>query len=172
MEIKIINLFCYSFVGFVLLGILYLFFLRIVKTFMDFIDDSKYCLAYGLWYFKKKKEDLPPEILRRYLRQKDFEFVKYFRTICDELSNKKIGLKKVKYAELEKPFFIWHKRLFIKTDENNVIEVANGRTGKILGTEEVESIDICDKVIEISKILDLVSCFSEKLKEMGYSEIN
>ena len=141
----------------------------ITRFFVDIIDASKYCLAFSVYYFKTKKGVIAKdkELMKRYITPNDYIVIEKAKDVLNKLSTK-VEFVETTYAELKHPFFIWYGKIFCKSDGNDIIDIKDGRIGKISPTEKVKSCVLYDNFEYILQYVDFAKKLEEKLKKAQY----
>lgn len=136
---------------------------------MQAIDLSPYLLSFVRWFFTiKKKQEIPEDLRRRFLTEQEYQMVLRMQGVIDSLGTETLQTLEMKYSELEHPLFIWHDKVFCRSNGNDIIDLETGQLGKIAGDETVSSLHVFDNLVKISSILHMNYKMQQEFDKMGY----
>jgi len=161
------NIFSYIVTFSLILLVSGLFIFKFSRLIVDAIDSTKYCLAFCAYYFKVDKSKIDKEMMKRYINPKDYLVIEKTKEVLKNLTMK-IEFKEMKYSELKHPFFLWYGKIFCKSDGNDVIDIKDGKVGKISPDEKVKSCVLYDNFEFLLKNVEFANILSKKLEEAQY----
>ncbi len=131
------------------------------------VENSKYCWDIVEWIItQKKNNDVPDHIRKRFISEINLNRLEVFNDIMSKLDSKSIQIKTMKYSELKHPLFDWHGKIFARTDGNDIVDISDGRMGKISPDEIVNSIELYDHLVEILNAVEILKKYKEQAKEL------
>lgn len=138
--------------------------MKIVKA----IDVSPYAFLFVRWFLlEKRKTHFPQELKKRFILEEDLDMITRMQFFIDGLDKSHLDVVNTKYSELEHPLFVWHDKLFCKSNTNQVISLDTGNIGIIPEDENVSSIKSFDSLIHLSSILEINRRVQKKFEEMN-----
>lgn len=138
-----------------------------ISKFCLIVENSKYCWYIVEWIITQKKHnDVPDNIRKRFISEINLNRLEVFNDVMSKLDSKSIDIKTMKYSELKHPMFDWHGKIFARTDGNDIVDISNGRMGKINPDEMVNSIELYDHLVEILNAVEIMKKYKEQAKEL------
>lgn len=161
---------------FFLIGLLW-FISRLIydmtKNILKTIYESKYAYSFLKWWLTVKKgQTISKSLEKRFLTMQDYAMVFRMQCFINTLSTEHLNIKKMKYIDLKHPIFMWHDRLFCRSNGREVICLEDGRVGVINENEIVKSVIIFDSLVQISEAIDLQMKMVKKFDEMGWDDFD
>lgn len=152
----------------VIVGIFFLLFL-LVTGMSKMIDASKYCYAFVKWFFFiKTKENFDQEQEMMFLSPKNFQMVQRMQTFVNDLGEEHLKIMTCRYSDLKHPLFMWHNKIFCRTNGNDIVCLEDGILGKIPMNEIVQTVKIFSSLLHVASILETHRAMQEKFKKMGW----
>lgn len=123
-----------------------------VNSIANTADNSKYAYLIIKWILTQKKQEMTSGIEKKFINVQDMQAITNMQNFINTI--KSASLRECKYNELKHPFFVWHDKVFVRTNGTDVVKVEDGTLGKIPEDEMVSEITISSNFTRVVAAID------------------